>query len=115
MDKFQQVLEKIGHRIRQLRQQKGLTQRDLAEKAGVFDVGEIERGRKVKGGPANPQIETLYKIAIALGVDLEELFGHSGLDEYAARIEKLLEGQDKSVKERAVKVAEALVKDYGSQ
>ena len=114
MDKFQQVVEKIGQRIRQIRQQKRLTQRDLAEKAGVFDVGEIERGRKVKGGPANPQIETLYKIAIALGVDLEELFGHSGLDEYTARIEKLLEGQERSVKEKAVKVAEVLVTGYRS-
>lgn len=112
MDGFEGAVEKLGQRIRQLRQQKGLSQKELAEKAGVFDVGELERGRKVKGGAANPRVETLYKIAVALGVDMEELFGHSALDEDAVKISRLLEGQDKGVKEMAVRIVEVVVTNY---
>jgi transcriptional regulator with XRE-family HTH domain len=110
MDGFQQVAQRIGQRIRELRRKKGITQRELAEKAGVFDVGELERGRKVKGGPANPQIETLHKIAVALDVDIAELLGQSVLDETAVRISGLLEGQEGKVKEQAVKLIEVLVR-----
>lgn len=71
-------------------------------------MGELERGRKVKGGAVNPRIETLYRIAVALDVDMEELFGYSALDEDAVRISRLLEGQDKSVKEMAVRIVEVV-------
>lgn len=109
MDGFQQAVERIGQRIRQLRQEKGFTQKDLAEKAGVFDVGELERGRKVKGGLVNPRIETLYKIASALDVRIEEFFGQTAPDEEAVKISRLLEGHESGVKERAVKLVEVLV------
>lgn len=93
MDRFEEAVERLGQRIRQLRQGKGLNQQELAEKAGVFDVGELERGYKVKGGPANPRLETLHKVAMALGVTIEELFGNGALDVEALEIRKLLENR----------------------
>src|SRR3989338_8804998 len=110
MDGFSRAVEKIGQRIRQIRLERGLTQKDLAEKAGIFDVGELERGRKVKGGVVNPRLETLFKIAAALGIELDELLGYPAPDETTVRISRLLEGQDSEVKEKAVRVVEVLVK-----
>lgn len=59
----------IAKRIAKYRKQKGLTQEDLAEKirmSRVF-VGYLEQGRSA------PTLETLEKIARALGVKLSQL------------------------------------------
>ena len=66
-----EILKKLGKRVRELRQQKGLTsQISLANKAGLDRtyVGGIERGERNLG------LENLEKIAKALGISLEELF-----------------------------------------
>ena len=59
-----------GKRIRFFREQDGLTQAELAEKAGFSDnyIGLIERGAK------HSTLETLNKIADALEVQLSEFF-----------------------------------------
>ncbi|MFC2061026.1 helix-turn-helix domain-containing protein, partial [Elusimicrobiota bacterium] len=55
-------LSKLGD----IRREKGLTQRELAEKSGVsYDsIIKIERG-----GVPNPTIDTAVKLSKALGVD----------------------------------------------
>ena len=111
MDGFEGVIERLGRRIRQLRQLRGLTQKQLAEKAGIFDVGEIERGSKAKGGIANPRIETLHKVALALEVDVEELFGHTGMDKETQAITALLQEADPTLRKRAARVIQALVEE----
>ena len=112
MDGFQQEVKRIGDRIRQLRRQKGVTQRQLADRAGLFDVGELERGYKVKGGAVvNPQLETLSKVAAALGVTLEELFGHEPPDEITSHISELLAGQSARVKHQAARIIRVLVEE----
>jgi len=60
----------LGQRIRSLRNTKGWTQQELGEHADVNYkfVGEIERGQQ------NPSFAVLVKIAVALGVELQELF-----------------------------------------
>ena len=112
MDVFQREVTRVGEQIRRLRRQKGLTQRELAARAGVFDVGELERGYKVKGGTVvNPQLETLSKIAAALGVTLEELFGHEPPDETTSHIAELLDGQSARVKHQAARIVRVLVEE----
>lgn len=62
----------LGARIRKLRKTRGLTQSQLAEKAGLKGQGyisEIEAG--VKGLPS----DTIEKVADALGVSPAELWG----------------------------------------
>lgn len=52
----------------ELCKQKGITQKDLAEKIGMTPVG------LAKAANGNPTFETLEKIADGLGVSIPELF-----------------------------------------
>lgn len=60
---------RVGARIRYLRQQRELSQEKLALEAGINPafLGHLERGLK------SPTIDTLAKIASALGITLSEL------------------------------------------
>ncbi|MCR4324919.1 MAG: helix-turn-helix domain-containing protein [Candidatus Curtissbacteria bacterium] len=64
------VSKKIGKRIRQIREDKSVTQEDLAGEAGLNRayVGYIERGER------NPSTDTLEKISKVLKVPLKDLF-----------------------------------------
>lgn len=55
-------------RVKELCKEKGFTQKMLAEKIGV---AEISLSRSING---NPSLDTLNKIASALGVSIAELF-----------------------------------------
>lgn len=58
------VKKDFGKRLRKLREEKGWTQEELADKAGMHFtyIGQIERGVR------NPSLINLYKLARALGV-----------------------------------------------
>jgi len=60
----------LGARIKALRGERGLQQRQLAEKAGLTPsmVSQIESGR------LTPSLPTLGKLAGALGVAIGQLF-----------------------------------------
>lgn len=60
----------VSKNIRKLRQQKGMSQDRLSKKADLAlnTIVKIETGEK-----PNPTIETLEKIAKALGVSIEDL------------------------------------------
>ncbi len=66
----------IGKRIRELREERGLTQREVARRAGLTPsgVGFIEHGQTRK-----PSVETVMAIARALGVPVEELLEEPAL------------------------------------
>lgn len=57
-------------RIRELAAEKGLTQKDLAEKCGVSAVSLS----RINNGIFKPSLDTLEKIAAALGVEVSALF-----------------------------------------
>jgi transcriptional regulator with XRE-family HTH domain len=63
---------KIGVTLKRLREAKGLSQLQLAKRADVAQayISEMEAGDK-----KNPGIETLRKLAKALGVPVAELLG----------------------------------------
>ena len=110
MDGLHHETRRIGEQIRRLRRQKGWTQQELADQAGLFDVGELERGYRARGGkPVNPHIESLSKVATALGVTLGELFGEPPPDETACHIAELLDDQSPQVKRQALRIIRALV------
>lgn len=56
-------------RIKELCQSKGFTQKDLADKMGISD---ISLNKTLRGD--YPQLQSLERIANALGVDIAELF-----------------------------------------
>jgi transcriptional regulator with XRE-family HTH domain len=60
----------FGKRVRQLRLEKGLSQEELAFRAGVHRtyLGGIERGER------NPSLKNIAAIAQALDVALSDLF-----------------------------------------
>ena len=63
------LLKTIGDRIRELRQERSLLQRELAERAGlpVRTIGRIERG------DVDVRLGTLKKIADALNLTMHDL------------------------------------------
>ena len=64
------VSKRIGKNIRKIREEKRITQEELAGNAGLNRayIGYIERGER------NPSTETLEKVAKALRVQLSQLF-----------------------------------------
>jgi transcriptional regulator with XRE-family HTH domain len=61
----------VGKRLKQLREAAGLTQQELAFRAGlsVSNLSQIEQGKK-----ADPRASTLLALARALGVTMESFF-----------------------------------------
>ena len=61
---------RFGEKIRAVRERRGLTLREVAERAGVSEslVSQIERNR------VSPAIDTLLSLADALDIDFEYLF-----------------------------------------
>ena len=58
-----------GDKIQKLRKEKGLTQAELAKKAGLSEISI----RKYENNDRKPKLETIRKIAKALGVYMNEL------------------------------------------
>ena len=54
----------IGERIRELRNERGLTQKELGERAGIAEPTI----RRYELGKLNPKFETVQKIASGLNV-----------------------------------------------
>lgn len=69
MDKKMELLNKFGEKVRGERLKKGLSQEDLAEKAGVHRtyIGMIERGEK------NITLMNIKKVANALELKIDQL------------------------------------------
>lgn len=59
-------------RVKEILKEKGMTQKELAKKIGIM---EMSLSRSISG---NPSLETMRKIAGALGVDVRELLAPSG-------------------------------------
>lgn len=61
--------EKVGKNIKKIREAKGMSQEDLAHKAGFYRtyIGHLETSTY------SPSAYTLYKIASALKVELADL------------------------------------------
>ena len=64
------VNKQLGMRVRYLREQKKMTLEDLSFESNVNKnyLSDLERGNR------NPTVKILERIAVALGITLEELF-----------------------------------------
>jgi transcriptional regulator with XRE-family HTH domain len=69
MDRSEKALAKFGRRLTELREQKGLTIRDLARQSGL-DARQIGR---IETGKVNLLFSTILALARGLGVSPEEL------------------------------------------
>lgn len=67
--KISQLQQKIGQRIRELRESKGISQQNLAAICN-FEKANLSR---IEAGRTNPTVSTLYKISQALEIKISEL------------------------------------------
>lgn len=67
----EQVLKAIGEAVRTRRHNLGLTLKDLGRRAdlSVSQLSQVERGE------GSASVSALYRLAVALGVPMKELFG----------------------------------------
>ena len=87
----------IGRRIRNYRNQLGLTQEELGSKCGLYFtyIGQLERGEK------NATLDSIQKVATGLGISLTELFEniedfYSGKNDIALRCYELISSKKES-------------------
>lgn len=64
----------IGPKIRKARQAAGITQTQLEELIGFTGLGRGSYICRVEAGAQEPRLDTLRRIASALGLKLEQLF-----------------------------------------
>lgn len=81
---------KIGHKIKELRVQKGLTQEELADRAELSKgfISQIERDL------TSPSIATLVDVLQALGTDLNNFFTDEGEEQIVFRDQDYFEKID---------------------
>lgn len=104
-----QASDRIGPRIRELRQRAALTQSELGDRSGGVKTGEISR---FETGQRTPGLETLVRLSVGLNVSLPELvdlFGSTPEVPEAAEIDQLLRDQSAHTRRVAVNLVRALV------
>lgn len=72
---WDQYVRELGVELQRRRLDAGLTQEQLAHRAGLTRTHyqQVERGYWKKNEPANPSLKLLVRIAQALGVEVVEL------------------------------------------
>ena len=80
---------KIGHKIKEIRKAQGITQKELAELLEVSPVAISQFEQK-----DNLRMETIRKIANALGISVNELIDESGTNDYEILKDNFDKGQD---------------------
>ena len=103
------VIQFVGNRIRDVRNKTGLTQFELAERAGLnlSWLGQIERGQRTA------TIITLDKICRALNISLGEFFSdkkhlHQEDDFLSKELIKLLKGKSEKDKKFIIEIAKRI-------
>jgi transcriptional regulator with XRE-family HTH domain len=71
------VVQNIGKGLKEARERAGLTQNALARRARMTasQVSQVESGKRV-----DPQFSTVVRLAVALGVSLDEIAALSGFE-----------------------------------
>ena len=65
-----QFMDALGKRVADVRRSKGITQEQLAASTGLdrVAIAYIETGKRM------PKVTSIYKIAVGLGVEVDQLF-----------------------------------------
>ncbi len=109
------VAVQLAERVRELRRSADLTQATLALRAGVTveTVARLERVLRDKpSANANPSLETLARLSVALGVEVAELFvAPTRPKAREDRLSSVLRGASAATRQRILRVAEALARE----
>lgn len=85
----------LGEKIKKFRKQKGYTQKQLAEKAGISRNSLI----KYENGDMSPSIQILQQIAAALDVSVSDIFPGTGADNRIADLHREIQKRDRTITE----------------
>lgn len=81
-------MELVGENLRKIREEKGLSRRELAEKSGISQSYII----KIEQGTKNPTLEVLKSLATGLNVKIESLTENENSNEiktFGTELDKL--------------------------
>ena len=98
-----EIVKIIGQRIRNYRNEKGLSHEKLAALSGCHPtyIGQVERGEK------NATLESIEKIAAAMNISLSTLFekiGDDRADSYPMKCYELVASKSKPEQEQLYKI-----------
>ena len=109
------IANRLADHVKQLRLEAGLTQAELAARAGVTveTVARLERVLRGRSSAnSNPSLETLVRLAGALGVEVAELLSEPSRPRPKDdRISMILRTANPATRRRVLRVAEALVRE----
>jgi len=113
------IANRLADHVKQLRLEAGLTQAELAARAGVTveTVARLERVLRGRSSAnSNPSLETLVRLASALGVEVSELLSEPSRPRPKDdRISMILRTANPATRRRVLRVAEALVREEHSE
>ena len=103
------VKQMIGIRIKDIRNRRGFTQEELAEKIDINPkyLSSIERGKE------NPTLNTLIKLSESLDVNLNDIFHQIEIEDLAKRkalLISLLDEADDDQLKLAYRVLSAIIR-----
>jgi transcriptional regulator with XRE-family HTH domain len=114
----EEIAIQLAERVRKLRLQAGLTQAELALGAGVTveTVARLERVLRGRASAnANPSLETLSRLATALGVEVVDLLSMSSKAKAKDdRLALVMRGASQQTRRVVLKLAEVLVREQQS-
>ncbi len=112
---MEEIAIRLAERVRKLRLQAGLTQAELALGAGVTveTVARLERVLRGRASAnANPSLETLSRLATALGVEVVDLLSTSTKAKAKDdRLALVMRGASTQTRRLVLKLAEVLVRE----
>ena len=112
------IAMRLAEQVRQLRVQAGMTQAELAARAGVTveTVARLERVLRGRSSAnSNPSLETLARLSDALGVEVSDLLSTPSKPKPKDdRLFVLLRSASQATKRRVLRIAEALVREDAS-
>lgn len=101
------IQEKLGKRIKQIRELKGLTQEDFEEVSGINAryLSALERGQK------NVTVQILEKVAKTLNIEVLDLFYFESKDQksFDVDLNSVLKTVDPDTKKKIIKILQVLV------
>lgn len=115
---MEEIAIRLAERVRRLRLQAGLTQAELALGAGVTveTVARLERVLRGRASAnANPSLETLSRLATALGVETVDLLSvTSKAKAKDDRLALVMRSASPDARRLVLKLAEVVVRDQQS-
>lgn len=101
------IQEKLGKRIKQIRELKGLTQEDFEEASGINAryLSALERGQK------NVTVQILEKVAKTLNIEVLDLFYFESKDQKSLDVDlnSVLKTVEPDLKKKIIRVLQVLV------